>query len=69
MTCPEDALSWNGHVVLDEDRCIKCHECVGACPYKGIMIHPSSNYPLYCDRCEGLFSCVNVCPTGAIKRR
>lgn len=69
MTCPEDALSWEGNIVLDQEKCTKCHECVVACPYQGIMVHPASDYPLICDRCAGRFSCVKVCPTGAISRR
>ncbi len=69
MTCPEDALSWRGHIVLDQDKCTTCHECVEACPYQAIMVHPETNYPLVCDTCGGRFSCVNTCPTGAIARR
>lgn len=69
MTCPEDALSWDGHIVLDQGKCTKCHECADACPYEGIQVHPVSDYPLICDTCAGRFSCVKVCPTGAIARR
>lgn len=69
MTCPEDALSWDGHIVLDKEKCTKCHECADACPYEGIQVHPVTDYPLICDTCAGQFSCVKVCPTGAIARR
>jgi carbon-monoxide dehydrogenase iron sulfur subunit len=67
--CPEDALSWGGRVVLDQDKCTKGYECVEACPFGGVRVHPESGYPLICDTCSGGFSCVNVCPTGAIARR
>ena len=67
--CPEDALSWDGYVVLDQERCTQCHECVPVCPVDGVRVHPESGYPLICDTCSGGFSCVNVCPTGAISRR
>lgn len=66
--CPEDALSWNGHVVLDEGRCTQCGECVTACPFSGVRVHPGSGLPLICDTCGGEFSCVKVCPTRAISR-
>ena len=67
--CPEDALSWQGHVVLDEEKCIQCGECVDACPVQGVHTHPASGYPLICDTCGNQFSCVQTCPTGAIARR
>jgi len=67
--CPGEALSWDGHVVLDEDKCIFCNACVDACPVGGVSIHPATAYPLICDTCGGRFSCVSVCPTGAISRR
>jgi carbon-monoxide dehydrogenase iron sulfur subunit len=55
--------------VLDEGKCAKGYECVEACPFGGVRIHPESGFPLVCDTCSGRFSCVNVCPTGAISRR
>lgn len=66
--CPEDALSWNDHVVLDEKKCTQCGECVAACPFSGVRIHPVSGMPLICDTCDGEFSCVKICPTRAISR-
>ena len=67
--CPEDALSWDGCVVLMEEKCIQCSDCAEACPVDGIHMHPATGYPLICDTCSGLFSCVKTCPTGAIARR
>ncbi len=67
--CPEDALSWEGHVVLDKDTCTLCNACIPACPVGGVRVHPETGYPLICDTCSGRFSCVQACPTGAIARR
>ncbi len=39
--CPEDALSWDDHVVLDEQKCTQCGECVAACPVSGVRVHPA----------------------------
>ncbi len=69
QVCPGEALTWEDHIVLDEDKCILCNACVDACPVGGIMIHPATGYPLICDTCDNQFSCVKVCPTGAISRR
>jgi Fe-S-cluster-containing hydrogenase component 2 len=69
QVCPVEALTWNGHVVLDIDQCIECGDCVAACPVKGVQVHPTGGYPLICDTCDGHFSCVKTCPTGAIARR
>lgn len=66
--CPEDALSWDKHVVLDEKKCTKCGECVAVCPFSGVRVHPATQYPLICDTCGGEFSCVKICPTRAISR-
>ena len=67
--CPEQALTWDGHVVLLKDKCTRCGECVEACPFGGVRTDPADGYPLICDTCDGGFSCVQICPTGAILRR
>ncbi len=36
--CPKNAISIvNGRSVIDQDKCIKCGKCVGACPYSAII--------------------------------
>ena len=67
--CPEDALSWDGHVVLDKDKCTGCQSCVEACPVEGVHWNAAAGQPLICDTCQGLYSCVKNCPTGAITLR
>lgn len=67
--CPEDALVWEGHVVLLADRCTQCGQCVDACPVGGVRLHPETGNPHICDTCDGNYSCVKTCPTGALSRR
>jgi Fe-S-cluster-containing hydrogenase component 2 len=67
--CPEEALCWDDHVVLDEARCTSCGECVSACPVNGVQVHPADGHPLICDTCAGQYTCVQTCPTGALARR
>lgn len=65
--CPEDALSWDGHVVLDKEKCTSCGACVPVCPFGGVQSHPDGS-PLICDTCDGAYSCTQICPTKAISR-
>lgn len=64
-----------GAIVIDEDRCKGCSECVVACPVGAIEItglkinasgyayaQPSSK----ADCCTGCTSCAIVCPDGCI---
>jgi len=60
---------WRVYKAVGCDKCTKGYECVEACPFGGVRVHPGSDLPLICDTCSGGFSCVNVCPTGAISRR
>jgi Fe-S-cluster-containing hydrogenase component 2 len=68
-SCPSGALSRdkaNSAVILKVDICNSCSECVQACPFGMIGLHPQSNLPLVCDLCGGEPACVQRCPTGAI---
>jgi carbon-monoxide dehydrogenase iron sulfur subunit len=67
--CPSGALTRDkatSAVVLNEELCNSCFECVKACPFGMICLHPQSNLPLVCDLCGGEPACVQRCPTGAI---
>ncbi|MCG8509528.1 MAG: 4Fe-4S binding protein [Rhodospirillales bacterium] len=66
--CDDDALSWDGYLRLDKDKCTQCMDCVDACTFKGIQVDPRDSMPLFCDTCEGEFNCVPACPTGAMTR-
>lgn len=65
--CPVEAISrdeW-GAVVVDDDTCTECGECVDACPYG--MIDLNHNGLAYkCDLCSGDPECVKVCEPQAI---
>jgi carbon-monoxide dehydrogenase iron sulfur subunit len=64
--CPEDALSWNTYLRIDEEKCTACLLCAEACPYGGIRTEVSKKSPFFCDTCQGEFQCVKWCPTKAV---
>jgi Fe-S-cluster-containing dehydrogenase component len=65
--CPVDAISRNdmGAVVVDEDICTGCAECVTACPYGMIWLN-DEDMAYKCDFCGGDPECVKVCQPDAI---
>ncbi|SHF47542.1 4Fe-4S dicluster domain-containing protein [Desulforamulus putei] len=65
--CPQGALTFNGFVVLDNDRCDSCGKCLEACPF-GFNLKDKENKPLFCDTCQGNYQCVNWCPSKAIRK-
>jgi Fe-S-cluster-containing hydrogenase component 2 len=64
--CPVSALSWNGYLRIDEEKCTGCLLCKDACPYGGIQTENSRKFPFFCDTCQGEFQCVKWCPTKAV---
>ncbi|MGQ4871644.1 MAG: 4Fe-4S dicluster domain-containing protein [Candidatus Thorarchaeota archaeon] len=72
MVCPVGAMSINemGVVIIDEDKCIGCRQCVQACPFGAIQMHPVTRKAIKCDLCGGHPKCVEVCkkahPPGVI---
>jgi len=61
--CPAEAMSRDertGAVVVDEQACTECHECVEACPYGAINVAPDGAV-LKCDLCGGEPMCVRFC--------
>lgn len=65
--CPVEAISRNdlGAVVVDEEACTGCGECVTACPYGMIWLN-EDDLAYKCDLCGGDPECVKVCQPGAI---
>lgn len=66
-SCPVEALSVSeetGAVLVDREKCTGCGQCIDACPGKIPHIHPTENYVLICDLCEGDPECVKVCREG-----
>ncbi|GFP28285.1 hypothetical protein HKBW3S43_01109 [Candidatus Hakubella thermalkaliphila] len=65
--CPVEAISrdeW-GAVVVDDDTCTGCDECVDACPY-GMIDLNGHGLAYKCDLCSGDPECVKVCQPQAI---
>ncbi len=69
--CPTGALTKNkvtGIVEINEEECIGCFECVAACPFGAIFIHPEKKTIVKCDLCGGSDpECVKICPLGALR--
>lgn len=69
--CPSQALVVNsqGIVVLVEENCTQCGNCVDACPYQAIFYNETLDKYFKCDMCasraEGPL-CVALCPVGAL---
>ena len=56
-------------VVINDDLCIACGECVDLCPKKILYIDESKDKCRCRDEssCDGLRGCERVCPVEAIK--
>lgn len=73
--CPTEAMikREDGIVYIDEEKCIGCMACRGACPWHIPQINAVSNKAVKCDYCmdrvdEGLKPvCVTKCTTHALK--
>lgn len=62
--CPVEALSVDSQtkaVIVDQEKCISCGNCISACPGKIPYLHPQTNKAIICDLCGGDTECVKVC--------
>jgi len=66
--CPRDALTQaqDGHIVVDEDKCVGCGLCIEACDFGVIMLHPLRMVAIVCDLCDGSPLCIDACPEDAL---
>lgn len=68
--CPVKAtyIREDGIVDIDPDKCIGCHTCITACPYKARYFDPDTRSASKCNFClhriqNGVVpACVNTCP-------
>ena len=73
-SCPTEAISRNeqGIVLIDEDRCIGCKECMEACPFGAMQFDDNREVAVKCDLCVKRLenneepACSKTCPTGCI---
>jgi len=66
--CPTEALSQTelGTIVVDEEKCNGCGDCVVECPVGAINFDEERGLPMICDLCGGSPVCVEWCPSGAV---
>ena len=67
--CEFDALSRDSEtdaILVSEEICVACKKCIEECPYDHPVMHPSEDYVLICDLCNGNPACVEICPENAI---
>lgn len=61
--------TWSSRqAVVDQKKCIKCHQCVIYCPEGCIDIEADrKNVKVNADYCKGCLVCAVECPVRAIK--
>jgi len=58
----------DGLIILEEEKCTGCKECVNACPWEAIAFDESRQTASKCNLCADLAEprCLAYCPTGAL---
>jgi len=66
--CPMEALERDhlGAVILIEEKCVGCGQCITDCPFGSISWDPVREIPLVCNLCNGNPVCARKCPTKAL---
>ncbi len=54
------------NVVVDEDKCTGCGQCVDICPVDVYEMSGGKSDPAQAEECLGCESCIEVCDFGAI---
>jgi len=73
--CPTSAMikREDGIVYVDQEKCIGCMACAGACPWGIPQLNPDSGKAIKCDYCMERIdnnlkpACVSKCTTHALK--
>jgi formate dehydrogenase iron-sulfur subunit len=75
QVCPTHAITRTdlGNVIIQDDVCNGCRDCVPACPYGVISYNAQTGKTAKCTLCNDRIhagletACAKVCPTGSIK--
>ena len=51
---------------VDQDKCVRCGECVDVCPAEVYELQDGKSNPVNAEECLGCESCVEVCQQSAI---
>jgi len=54
-------------VLVNQEKCTECQQCVEACPFDAIWVDPVSGKAIKCDLCNGDPQCVKYCNFDAIQ--
>jgi formate dehydrogenase iron-sulfur subunit len=73
--CPTHAITRTdlGNVIVQEDVCNGCRDCIAACPFGVISFNHETGVTAKCTLCNDRIhagletACAKVCPTGSIK--
>lgn len=68
--CPVQALVRNfetGAVEIVEERCVRCYQCVPACPFGNMHVDERHAFVYKCDLCGGEPKCALFCPTKTLE--
>lgn len=67
--CPTGAIvrdKVTGAVVIDEEACMGCRQCLQSCPFGQIGFHPEKEVAFKCHLCGGETICTTFCDSGAL---
>ena len=53
-------------IVIDDEKCVGCEECVDVCPSDVYEMKDGKSVPVNAEECVGCDSCIEVCESDAI---
>ena len=56
-------------IIVDNEKCIGCGECVDICPMEVYELQDEKSVPVNSEECVGCESCIEVCEQEAITVR
>ena len=56
-------------IIVDEEKCIGCGECVDICPVEVYEMQNEKSVPINAEECVGCESCIEVCEQETITVR